>query len=308
MTPTVPPTATLRCDPAEVPPATTGPQPPYLAAAAEIRARIADGLYTPGARLTMAHLTGCTDHAPADLHKALDHLAHLADIHAVHAVNGRWYVRDDRPSGHTARRAAHLLGTVIGQGAYPPGTRLPVRQVLARILLATPADVTQALNLLADQRVLLPGRARPHVAQPPGGLPPEQWPQRLLAITGQDPTRQQESAPFSRPDIQATLDAALHHWQHGTCLPARDMTLQETLQHDVLARLARNTYRRAATRPLEHSRLRQAAARATACRQLPTVAVPLHERQYRFTVLETALADLAHELTEPTRPGRDPRR
>ncbi|MGY3676613.1 hypothetical protein [Streptomyces sp. TE33382] len=285
----------------------TQPQPTYLDAADEILARIADGLYTPGTRLTLTSLTGCTDHAASDLRLALEH---LAGTDAIDVVKERWYVPDDRPDGYTAHRAAQLLGAVIGQGAYPPGTRTPLRDELARILLTTPADVNRALGLLADQGVLhFTDRTLPRVAQPPGGLPAEQWPQRLLATAREDPARQRLSAPFSRPDIQATRDAALQRWKYGACLSARDMTRQETLQHDVLARVARKAYDRADQQsPHQDSRLREAAARATACRDLPTVDVPLHERLYRFTVLATALTDLANALATPARQGSALRR
>ncbi|MEE1736486.1 hypothetical protein PUR49_08230 [Streptomyces sp. BE147] len=300
-------TAPPRPETAEVPPSPAGPQPTYLDAADEILARITDGLCTPGTRLTLTYLTRCTDYAATDLRLAMEH---LAGTDAVEAVKERWYVPDDRPDGYTARRAAQLLGAVIGQGAYPPDTRVPVREELARILLATPADVNQALDLLAGRGVLrFSSRARPRVERLPGGLPAEQWPQRLLAIAREDPTRQRLSAPFSRPDIQATRDAALQRWRYGTCLPARDMTWQETLQHDVLARVARKAYDRADQQfPQQDPRLREAAARAMACRDLPTVGVPLHERLYRFAVLATALADLANALATPARYGSAPRR
>ncbi|WP_326742756.1 GntR family transcriptional regulator [Streptomyces sp. NBC_01768] len=297
-------------------PAPTRPAPPRAALCLPspdpqlvdaVRERVTTGLYVPGSRLTLTELrdaTGCDADA---LRPALDQLAATG---IVKTVRGRWRVVDDLPAGHAARRAAQLLGTVIGQGGYPPDAGLPGRRALARILLA-PADVvTQALALLADQHLLyFSGSSQPRVVNPPSGRRRTVWRERMYAIARKHPTRPRQSAPFNRPDIQAARDAAINRWRQGTCLPDKDMTRQERRQGEALERLASNACARAVRQlPHEHPGLRQAAVRVLACWDLPTEDVPLHERLYRNTVLATALADLADEIAAPSRAPQYPRR
>ncbi|MEV1042351.1 GntR family transcriptional regulator [Streptomyces sp. NPDC050204] len=285
-------------------PCSPSPDPQLVAA---VRERITAGFYVPGSRLTLPELrdaTGCDAEA---LRPALDQLATTG---TVEAVNGRWRVMDDRPAGHSARRAAQLLGAVICQGGYPPDAGLPGRRELTRILLAPAADVTQALALLADQRVLyFSGTSQPRITNPPSGRRPTVWRERMYAIARKHPTRPRHSAPFNRPDIHAARDAAINRWRQGTCLPDKDMTRQERRQGEALERLASNACDRAVRQlPHEHPGLRQAAVRVLACWDLPTEDVPLHERLYRSTVLATALADLADEIAAPSRAPQYPRR
>ncbi|MER5617749.1 hypothetical protein [Streptomyces sp. NPDC002215] len=296
-------------------PAPTRPTPsralaspsPDLQLVAAVRERVTAGYYVPGSRLTLTELcltTGCDADA---LRPVLDQLAATG---IVQAVNGRWRVVDGRPPGHAARRAAQLLGAVIGQGAYPPDTGLPGRRELTRILLA-PADVvTQALALLADQHVLyFSGSSQPRVANPPSGQRLAVWRERLYAIAREHPTRPRHSAPFNRQDIRSARNAAINRWRQGTCLPDKDMNQQETRQGEALKRLASNAYDRAVRQlPHEHPGLRQAAVRTLACWDLPTENVPVHERLYRLTVLATALSDLADEIAAPSRTDQYPRR
>ncbi|MGW2105024.1 hypothetical protein [Streptomyces sp. NPDC001948] len=274
---------------------------------AVVRERVTAGLYVPGSRLTLTelcHATGCDADA---LRPVLDQLAATG---IIEAVKGRWRVVDDRPAGHAARRAAQLLGTVIDQGAYPPDTGLPGRRELTRILLAPADAVTQALALLADQRILhFSGTSQPRVVKPPSGRRLTVWRERMYAIARNHPTRPRHSAPFNRQDIRSARDAAINRWRQGTCLPDKDMTRQETRQDEALQRLASHAYDRAVRQlPHEHPGLRQAAVRVLACWDLPTEDVPLHERLYRVTVLATALSDLADEITAPSRTAQNPRR
>ncbi|MGY3056205.1 DNA-binding transcriptional MocR family regulator [Streptomyces sp. TE3672] len=296
-------------------PTPTGPTPsqtpcsaspvPQLVAA--VRERITAGYYVPGSRLTLTELRDATGCDADTLRPALDQLAATG---IVEAVNGRWRVVDDLPAGHAARRAAQLLGTVIGQGGYPPDAGLPGRRELTRILLAPAAVVTQALAVLADQRVLyFSGGSQPRVVSSLSGRRPAVWRERLFAIAREDPARPRQSAPFNRPDIQAARDAAINRWRRGTCPPDEDMTRQETRQGEALKRLASNAYDRAVRQlPHEHPGLRQAAVRVLVCWDLPTEDVPLHERLYRSTVLATALADLAGEIAAPSWAAQYPRR
>ncbi|MEV7959086.1 GntR family transcriptional regulator [Streptomyces sp. NPDC088141] len=264
-----------------------------------IRDRITAGHYVPGARLRLNELQGYyTGYSGAELRPALDQLA-TTDL-----VNGRWWVADHRPGDHAVRRTQNLLAAMIDHGAYPPGTELPTRTELATILLANQVTLSRAIELLAVEGVLLlSGNSRPRALPRPRcgsswvGLPPD-FADVLRAL----PQGRSSGAAHSRNAIRGICDTARERWRSGICLPADAMTLQETLQGDILCRLVLSAYEQVADRPAGgYPRLRSAAARAMACAHLPTVA-PLHERLFRFTVLATALADLADELA--SRPAR----
>ncbi|MFF8917403.1 GntR family transcriptional regulator [Streptomyces sp. NPDC015032] len=257
-----------------------------------IRDRITAGHYIPGTRLTLNQLHGVTGYSPAELRSALEQLARAGLVH------GRWRVTDHRPGDHAVRRTHDLLTAMIDHGTFPPGTEMPTRTDLSAILLTTPLILSRALQLLAAEGVLhLSGRSRPRVLPPRSGPSPAGWPagndDDVLAAL---PQRRSAGISHCRDVIQGIRDSARERWHSGICLPAEVMTMQETLQGDILSRLILAAYAQVNGRPRgEYPRLRSAAARAMACATLPVDGL-LYERLFRFAVLATSLADLADAL------------
>ncbi|MEV6421713.1 GntR family transcriptional regulator [Streptomyces sp. NPDC051662] len=270
------------------------PADPQVVAA--VRERLTTGYYVPGARLTMTELHSATGYSADTLRPALDQLA------TTNLVTGRWRVPDHRPDNHAPVRTRDLLAAMIDHGAYPANTSLPARGELATLLLATPVTLSRALCLLGDEGVLhLSGHARPRVLpSSSAGSSRAAWPPDLAAVQRALPRRRRPGASYDRETLRGIRAAARERWKSGVCLSPDAMAQQEERQAEVLCRLVLTAYDRAAGQPPGmHPRLRSAAARTMACNTLPRN-VPLHERQFRFTVLASALADLADSLATGT--------
>ncbi|MFI5752337.1 GntR family transcriptional regulator [Streptomyces sp. NPDC051644] len=286
--------------PAEQAPTSQGARrsSPADAVVTAIQDRITDGHYVPGTRLTLTELHGVTGYSSAELRPALEQLARTGLVH------GRWRVVDHRPSDHTVHRTRSLLAAMIEHRAYPPGTELPLRTSLAKLLLTNAATVSGALHLLAADGVLhLPGNLRPRVPAPAHSAPSRAaWPPGFADVLRALPQQRRTGASYDRGAIRDSRDTAHERWRSGICLPADVMTVQETRQGDILCRLVLAAYEQVDGRSRgEYPRLRSAAARAMACATQPVDGL-LYERLFRFTVLATALADLADEVV--SRPAR----
>ncbi|MFJ2629201.1 GntR family transcriptional regulator [Streptomyces sp. NPDC087532] len=286
--------------PTEQPPTSQGARhsSPADAVVTAIQDLITDGHYVPGTRLTLTELHGFTGYSSAELRPALEQLARAGLVH------DRWRVIDHRPSDHAVHRTRSLLAAMIEHGAYPPGTELPLRTGLAKLLLTNAATVSRALHLLAADGVLhLPGNLRPRVPAPARSAPSRAaWPPGSADVLRALPQQRRTGASYDRSAIRNSRDTAQERWRSGICLPADVMTVQETRQGDILRRLVLAAYEQVdgqsrGTYPL----LRSAAARALACATQPVNGL-LYERLFRFTTLATALADLADELA--SRPAR----
>ncbi|MFJ6809085.1 GntR family transcriptional regulator [Streptomyces anulatus] len=259
-----------------------------------VRARIDAGHYVPGTRLTLTELRDSTGHSLKDLRHALEHLA--ASGHVI----GRWKVPDPRPDDHAATRTRDLLASMIGHGAYPPGTPMPTRGALSTILLAEPADLARALLRLADEKIIsVSGRARPRVLPPQeDGSSPVVWPPGPEQVRNALPRVPRPGAGQDRAALHLVRCTARERFTSGVCAGPATMSEQEQLQAETLCRLVAAAYEGTARR--EHRSflpVRSAAARSMACNALPA-GVPLHERLFRFAVLATALDDLAEALVE----------
>lgn len=258
--------------------------------AAMLRDQIATGFYVPGTRLTLRALRGATGYSYPELRPALERLVPTG------LIRGRWHVVDHRPPDHGIHRTRRLLVAMIDHGAFPPGTELPVGTDLAKALLTTPVTVKRALRSLADDGVLhlsrsLHARSTASACSAPS---PDAWLSALADVQRAQPQR--SATPFDRDVIRGIRDFAQGRWRSGICLPSHVMTVQETLQRDVLCRLVHAACEQVAGRGEgEDARLRSVAACAMACASQPVEGLQC-ERLFRFAVLATALADLADEL------------
>ncbi|MFJ1662455.1 hypothetical protein [Streptomyces anthocyanicus] len=268
-----------------------------------VQVRITSGSYAPGARLTLEELRRSTGHPARRLRPALDHLA------AEGTITLQWRIPDTRPDDHPAVRTRDLLAAMIDHGAYPAGTPLPARGVLAPLLLARPADLDQALRRLAAEHIIsVSGNARPHVLEPRPGHPARTpWPhgphQQVLDAL---PRARRQGAGHDRAALAQVRHAARKRWNSGAGPNPCTMTDQEQRQAETLHRLiSRALAHTTGHDPRSATAVRSAAARSMACAALPTHG-PVHERLFRFTVLAAALHDLIEALTSAS-PRGNPR-
>ncbi|GGU65007.1 hypothetical protein GCM10010211_32640 [Streptomyces albospinus] len=130
-------------------------EPPYVPVvdvAARITEAIEDGHYLAGASLSPATIA-------ADLHLPVGSvklaLTDMAEQNVVElSATGRARLagsgRTDRP-----QQIADWLRELIAVGAYPPGTQLPIRSVLARNLVSAEPPISAAIRLLIDDGTLI---------------------------------------------------------------------------------------------------------------------------------------------------------
>ncbi|WP_107068060.1 GntR family transcriptional regulator [Streptomyces sp. CT34] len=129
-------------------------EPPYVPVA-EVAARIAEaiegGHYLTGASLSPAKIAA-DRRLPVDSVKlALTDLAakNVVELSATGRARVTSPVRTDRP-----QQIADWLRELVAAGAYPPGTPLPTRPLLARNLVSADPPIAAAIRLLIDDGTL----------------------------------------------------------------------------------------------------------------------------------------------------------
>ncbi|MEK8173499.1 GntR family transcriptional regulator [Streptomyces sp. M19] len=187
--------------------AAESPYPSVVQVADQVRRRIASGVFAPGASLPLRRVAtdlGCrTD----SLILAFQDLADDGIVEKL--TNGRTRVRPDPngtaepgtgPDGRAGtpgihsnrgrdRLIADWLRALVNAGAFLPGTVLPGRPRLARILVASDRPLRQAIHaLVADGTLRFARGARPRVPdnapwRTPRSRPSSQHPSRRTAST-----------------------------------------------------------------------------------------------------------------------------
>ncbi|MER6913872.1 hypothetical protein ABT354_19555 [Streptomyces sp. NPDC000594] len=150
---------------------TTQPGPTIADIAAHLTTGITGGRYPAGSALSPKQLTTDLGAPRARVQDALDDLA--AD-RRLEVRGTRYFV----PTTHDALTAqahciADRLRAQIAAGLHPPGSRLPVTDVLARRFVCQHPPVTAALHLLANDLLIdLPVSGRAEILPAARTLPP----------------------------------------------------------------------------------------------------------------------------------------
>ncbi|MGW2027878.1 GntR family transcriptional regulator [Streptomyces decoyicus] len=135
--------------------------PPFLPVAEvgrRIDRQIAAGVYAPGTTLSKSEIADVLCVPVASVSLALSDLAHSGTIEAE--ANGRF--RIPHPDGDDrARQLATWLRELVTAGVYPPGSVLPHRRELARVLVTSQEPLTEALCLLVEDGTLVCTPQRP---------------------------------------------------------------------------------------------------------------------------------------------------
>ncbi|MEU4486607.1 GntR family transcriptional regulator [Streptomyces purpurascens] len=261
------------------------PGPSVSAIADTVRRAITDGAHPPGSLLgarRIATQVGAptverVDLALQDLQR--EGLLNISPSKRVRVV-GRAQ-RAERPE-----QIAEWLRYLIQSGVYPPYTVLPPLQPLARSLVSSTPDVTEALRLLAKQHILLIRRGHRALVLPdppfPTAAPPD-LDDLILALTRRATPDEQLTAT----DVLAACTQT-HSWWASRTLPPPDKA-------DVLIATLTAAVTRLVSRAAEHhcqdpevrTILRRAAV--TALKERPS---DRWEQIWRTACLGTLVRDL----------------